>query len=252
MNNGIRIKTEEEVKIMTEGGKKLARVKIGLASAVKIGSNAAEIEALAQKLIKDEGAEPSFDKVPGYKWATCISVNEGLVHGIPTKELVFKKGDLVSVDVGLFYNGFHTDTSITVGLELSPENEKFLKAGKRALNLAISKARVGNYLYQISEAIEETIVEAHYTPIRALVGHGVGRELHEDPQIPCFVPGRVSDSPKLIPGMVLAIEVMYAMGRDAVEVAPDGWTIRMRDGKMSALFEETVAVTSGGPKVLTS
>lgn len=248
----IQKKTAGEIEIMAEGGAKLGRVKHALAAAVKIGGNAAEIEALAQELIKKEGAGVSFDKVPGYHWATCIVKNEGLVHGIPVKNLVFEKGDVVSIDVGVFYKGFHTDTSVTVGLDLTPENKKFLNVGKQALANAISKARPGNYLYAISQAIEDTIEGAGYTTIKALVGHGVGRELHEDPQIPCFVPGRLEDSPKIEAGMVLAIEVMYAQGRDAVEVLSDGWTIAMRDGKISGLFEETVAVTEKGPKVLTA
>ena len=249
---GIKLKTPEEVKIMTEGGVKLGRVKNALAKAVKAGVKASEIEELAVKLIKDEGAEASFKKVPGYSWATCISVNEGLVHGIPVSSLVFKDGDLVSVDVGVYFKGFHTDTSISVGINLSMENQKFLNVGKMTLEKAISKARVGNHIYTISKVMEDEIKGHGYTPIRALVGHGVGRELHEDPQIPCFLPAKIEDSPKLIPGMVLAIEVMYAVGSDKVRVLEDGWTIAMRDGKMSGLFEETVAVTKDGPKVLTA
>lgn len=247
----IDIKSDREIKIMVQGGAKLARVKDALGKAVKTGGNAEEIENLAVNLIKKEGAEISFNKVPGYRWATCVTVNAGLVHGIPVKSLVFKKGDVVSVDVGLFYKGFHTDTSISVGLDVTPEIRKFLNTGKQALANAISKARMGNYLYEISRAIEETVEKAGYTTIKALVGHGVGRELHEDPQIPCFVPGRIEDSPKLEAGMTLAIEIMYAQGRDAVTLMPDGWTIAMQDGKISALFEETVAVTKAGPKVLT-
>jgi methionyl aminopeptidase len=206
---------------------------------------------LAVKLVKEEGAEGSFNKVPGYSWLTCISVNEGLVHGIPRKDVVFKKGDVVSIDVGLYYKGFHSDTSITVGIDVTPDVKKFLNIGVQALEKAISKAKVGNYIYDISEAIESTVEGAGYSTIKALVGHGVGRELHEDPQIPCFVPGRITDSPKIEAGMTLAIEVMYAMGSDKVEVLEDGWTIAMRDGKISALFEESIAVTQKGPKVLT-
>lgn len=257
---GIKLKTPEEVKIMAEGGAKLGRVKNVLAAAVKVGISAMEIEELAVKLIKEEGAEASFKKVPGYSWATCITINEGLVHGIPKKEMIFKKGDTVSVDVGVFFKGFHTDTSLTVGIDLSPENQKFLNVGKSALEKAISKARVGNHLFTISKAIEDEIEGHGYSTIKALVGHGVGRELHEDPQIPCFLPrltkrgepGRIEDSPVLTEGMVLAIEVMYAAGSDKVHVLEDGWTIAMRDGKISGLFEETVAVTENGPKVLTA
>jgi methionyl aminopeptidase len=252
MTNGkIIIKSPTEIKIMAEGGAKLGRVKNALKEAVKAGVKASEIEELAVKLIKEEGAEASFKKVPGYSWATCVNINEGLVHGIPSSDIVFKKGDVVSVDVGIYYKGFHTDTSISVGIEESPENRKFLNVGREALAKAIKKARPGNHIYDISEAIEGSVKSAGYTPIKALVGHGVGRELHEDPQIPCFVPGRVEDSPKIEAGMVLAIEVMYARGEDAVEIAEDGWTIRMRDDKISGLFEDTVAVTDKGPRVLT-
>jgi len=247
----IKIKTPEEIQIMREGGKKLSRVKNALALATKSGVTALDIENLAAKLIKEEGAEGSFNKVPGYHWLTCISVNSGLVHGIPTKDLVFKDGDKVSIDVGLYYKGFHLDTSISVGINLSPENKKFLSIGPIALERAISAAKAGNYIFDISEAIESTIEGAGYATIKALVGHGVGRELHEDPQIPCFVPGRITDSPKILPGMVLAIEVMYAAGSDKVQILEDGWTIAMRDGKMSGLFEESVAITEKGHLVLT-
>lgn len=248
---GIKIKTEAEVQLMAEGGKKLARVKNALKEAVRAGVKASEIEALAQKLIKKEGAEGSFDKVPGYSWVTCINVNEGLVHGIPKSDMVFKDGDVVSVDLGLYFKGFHTDTSFTVGINISPENKKFLNIGQNALEAAIKMAKAGRHIFDISQAIELIIEGAGYTTVKALVGHGVGRELHEEPQIPCFVPGRIEDSPEIENGMVLAIEVMYAQGDDKVEVLEDGWTIAMRDGKIAALFEETVAVTDKGPKVLT-
>lgn len=244
---------------MAEGGKKLARVKNSLIEAVKVDVSSWDIEVLANKLIEKSGGEPSFKKVPNYSWATCVNVNEGLVHGIPKKETIFKNGDLVSVDVGLYYKGFHTDTSFTVAIEPSLKTQEFIRTGKRALSEAISKARVGNYIYTISQAIEKVVKARSYSPIRALVGHGVGRELHEEPQIPCFLPagrhglpGRVEDSPKIEAGMVLAIEVMYALGKPDVELSKDGWTIQTRDGKISALFEETIVVTSRGPKVLTA
>ncbi|MEK7470962.1 MAG: type I methionyl aminopeptidase [Patescibacteria group bacterium] len=247
----IDIKTPEEMETMAEGGARLRRVKNALASAVKIGVSALDIENLAMKLINEEGALPSFTKVENYRWATCISVNEGIVHGIPKKETIFKKGDLVSVDVGIFYKGFHTDTSISVGLDLTPENVRFFETGRTALKKAIREAKPGKYIFDISKAIEDTITGAGYTPLRALVGHGVGRELHEEPQIPCFVPDGTSRGPKIVPGMVLAIEVMYTQGKSDIGVTEDGWTIVMRDGKISALFEETVCVTTKGPQVIT-
>jgi methionyl aminopeptidase len=247
----INIKTPEEIEIMADGGKKLTRVKNTLGEAVKPGVRASEIEQLAVELIKIEGAEASFKKVPGYHWATCVNVNEGLVHGIPTSNVIFKKGDLVSVDVGVYFKGFHTDTSISVGIDLDSKNQKFFNTGKEALAHAIKMAKEGNYIYDISKAIEDTVEAGGYTTIKALVGHGVGKELHEEPQIPCFVPGSREESPRIEKGMVLAIEVMYTQGSDKVQVLEDGWTIAMRDGKISGLFEDTVAVTSKGPKVLT-
>jgi methionyl aminopeptidase len=250
----IPTKSDEEIQIMAVGGAKLARVKNALAEAVAEGVRASDIEDLAVKLIAKEGAEASFKKVPGYHWATCVNVNEGLVHGIPTASVIFKKGDIVSIDVGVYYRGFHTDTSVSVGIGATPENCRFLAVGREALSKAIKVAKEGNHIYDISAAIEDTVEAAGYSAIRALVGHGVGRELHEEPQIPCFLPAQagVQDSPQIKRGMVLAIEVMYAAGGDAVEVAEDGWTIRMQDGKISALFEETVAVTTDGVRVLTA
>lgn len=247
----IKLKTPEEIEIMAEAGAKLSRVKNALVKATKVGVSASEIESLAQKLIKEEGAVPSFDKVKDYKWATCICVNEVVVHGIPHPEIIFKEGDLVSIDVGLYYKGFHSDTSVSVGLNLSPENQRFLNIGKNAFEKALSKVKAGNHIYDISLAIEDTIEDAGYSTIKALVGHGVGRDLHEEPQIPCFVPDKIENSPVIKVGMVLAVEVMYAMGSDKVEVLKDGWTIAMRDGKIAGLIEETIAVTDKGVKVLT-
>ncbi len=251
MLNKISVKTENEVEIMAEGGKKLGRIKKALMASIKVGTSAAEVEELANKLISKEGAKPSFKMVPGYKWATCINVNEGLVHGIPTKDVVFSRGDVVSLDVGLFYKGFHSDTSDTKGLEVDKDTARFLQTGREALKKAISKVRVDKRVYDISEAIEETVRDAGFSPIEALVGHGIGRELHEGPPIPCFVRFKRESTPKLKPRMVLAIEVMYARGKPDAEIAEDGWTIRMRDGKIAALYEETVAVTPSGPLVLT-
>jgi len=246
----IPLKTQEEMEIMAEGGKKLARVKNSLKDAVKEGVTAPEIEDLAVKLIQKEGGEPSFKMVPGYSWATCVNVNEGLVHGIPSKSMVFKKGDVVSVDVGMYFKGFHTDTSFSVGISPEEDTKKFLEVGKKALTKAISEVKVGRHIYDISKAIQDTITAAGYSPVKALVGHGVGRELHEEPQIPCFVPG--GDSPEVKPGMVLAVEVMYSQGSPDVVQEADGWTIAMRDGKIAGLFEETVAVSYEGSRVLTS
>jgi methionyl aminopeptidase len=247
----LELKTAAEIAIMAEGGRKLAKIKKALMAEIKIGKNAREIEVLADKLIAQEKGKASFKMVPGYHWATCINVNSGLVHGIPSKEVVFKKGDLVSVDLGIYYRGFHTDSSFSLGLEAREETKKFLDFGRQALARAIGKCRVGGQLYDLSTAIETTVKKGGYTPIKALVGHGVGRSLHQEPAIPCFVPGPREESIKLQEGMVLAIEVMYCQGKPDVVQEKDGWTISMADGKIAALFEETVAVTFHGPLVLT-
>lgn len=251
MLDKIKVKTQQELAIMAEGGKKLGRVKRALMDAIKIGGNAFDIEDLANKLIAKEETEASFKMVPGYKWATCVNVNEGLVHGIPSKDIIFKRGDVVSVDMGIYYRGFHTDTSDTIGLEVDKQTQGFLEKGREALKKAISAARPGNRIYDISKAIETTIRPAGYMPIEALVGHGVGRELHEGPAIPCLVRSSREATALIKAGMALAIEVMYAQGEPDVVISEDGWTIRMRDGKISALYEETVAVTPNGPLVLT-
>lgn len=247
-----RPKTDDEIKIMAEGGAKLKYVKEVLRKQVGAGVSAFDVEKLANELIEKEGGKASFKMVPGYSWATCISVNEELVHGIPKKEKVFKKGDLVSVDVGIYFKGFHTDTSFSVGLELDEEAKKFLEVGKMAFQKALSEVRVGNHIYDISQAIQDTVEGAGYSAIRSLVGHGVGRDLHEEPQIPCFVPGPIDESPEIVPGMVLAVEVMYALGSPDTAILDDDWTIVMRDDKISALFEDTIAVSTRGVEILTA
>ncbi len=252
MKKGVVIKTSDDIKIMAEGGKKLASVKKRLMEEVHEGVSAKAIDDLAEKLIKDSGGYSSFKMVENYNWTTCINVNEGVVHGIPKPDVIFKKEDVVSVDVGMFFKGFHTDTSFTLGLNPKPAIRSFLAVGKKALSLAISQAKPGKRIYDISEAIEKTVRKSGYSPIRALVGHGVGRDLHEEPQTPCFVKGKPDESPIIKEGWVIAIEVMYAQGSGEVKIEEDGWTISTNDDKISALFEETVAVTKNGPIVLTN
>ena len=247
----ITIKTSSEMKIMKEGGKKLGQVKKELIQKTEEGVNAAEIEKLACALIKKQGGTPSFKMVPGYSWATCVNINEGIVHGIPKKTIVFKKGDVVSVDLGMFYKGFHTDTAFTKCISPSKDMEKFLKVGEKALEAAIGQAIPGNRIYDISKAIEDVIKKSNLRPVEALVGHGIGKDLHEQPQIPCFTKAK-RDKTLIIPeGATFAIEVMYTMGLPEIQVEEDGWTIRLKDDKISGLFEETVAISSNGPIVLT-
>ncbi len=247
----IKIKTEQEIKTVIEGGKRLSEVKHRLFDKVGVGVSAWEIEEMAQKLLKKNGGEAGFMRVPDYHWATCININEGVVHGIPRKDLVFRDGDVVSVDVGLYYKGLNTDTSFSKGLNVGKELQKFLKTGSETLNKAISKALPGNRIYDISEVIERSLKNGGCNPIRALVGHGVGKDLHEDPQIPQFVFENRDNTPEIPLGAVLAIEIIYSLGSGEIKHEKDGWTIVTADDKISALYEETVVVTQNGNLAVT-
>lgn len=250
--NHLTIKNEGEMQIMLEGGKKLARVKKALGKAVKVGTSAWDIEVLANKLIKEENASASFKKVPGYKWATCINVNDGVVHGIPKKETIFKKGDVVSVDVGLFYKGFHTDTALTVYLGDDKEKLEFVKIGRQADLAGLKEVKKGKTIGDISQAIEKVLFAHNLKPVWDLTGHGVGRDLHELPFIPNFSSSDASQKLEIGVGFVLAVEVMYTQGNGELREDRDGWTLRTKDGKIAGLWEETVAVTANGPVVLTA
>lgn len=251
-----QLKTEAEIVVMAEGGAKLALVRDALANFVKPGMTTMDIEKEAMRLIKEQGGKASFAMVPGYKYATCINVNDEVVHAVPNERII-KSGDIVGIDVGIFYKGFHTDTAVTVlvptkGGKIDHKVEKFLEVGKTGLKKAISEAKPGKRIADISKAMQSTVENAGYSVVQALTGHGVGRNLHEEPAIPCFVLGSYENSPKIVPGMVLAIEIMYNMGEsDVMYKNSDGWTINTADGTISGLFEETVAVTKDGPVVLT-
>ncbi len=239
---------------MVTGGKKLAAIKKALMVMAKPGVKLSDIESSAKAFIKADGGKPSFMMVPGYKWATCINLNEGLVHGVPD-ETVISQGDIVSIDVGLYYRGFHTDTSVSfiAGDKAYPEKEQFLAAGREALKQGIAAARAGNRIGHISLAIETVIKDAGFAPALNLTGHGVGKTLHEDPTIPCFVAQPINQTQKIVPGMSLAIEAIYLAGRPATITDPnDHWTIKSRDGKITAVFEETIVTTAGNPVILTN
>jgi len=246
------IKTKDEITVMAEGGEKLARVRDCLKEAVKVGGKASEVERLATALIEKAGGKPSFKMVAGYSWSVCVNINDGVVHGIPHPEIVFNEGDIVSVDVGMYYKGFHTDTSFTLLLGKDTGKRKFLNVGKSVLANAIARAKVGNTVGDISASFEHGLKKHGYSPIRDLTGHGIGRDLHEAPLIPCFVSGSREEVVRLEEGMTLAIEAMYSAGSSELRLDPDGWTLSTKDGKLAGLFEETVAVTHDGPVVLTA
>lgn len=249
-------KTTEELAIMRVGGQKLGRILQTLLDFATAGKSLVEIDSEADELIREAGGIASFKTVKGYQWTTCLCVGDVVVHGIPT-EYRLKEGDLLTIDVGILYKGFHTDTAWTKIVnsdkqEVISDKEKFLRVGEEALWKAIDQARVGKRIGHISQTIQRIIESAGYGIVRTLVGHGVGRELHEAPQIPGFVKNPIETTPELISGMTLAIEVIYAMGGGAV-VYPndDGWSIGSRDGSLTAVFEHTAAVTDADPIVLT-
>lgn len=248
----MHIKTDAELKVMAEGGKILGQVKSEVKEIIKPGVSAAEVEDLTVKLITKYKAEASFKMVPNYKWATCVNINEGVVHGIPHKRIIFKPEDIISVDMGVFYKGFHTDTSFSLYLGSDRKREGFMAAGVEALNASISQFKEGNFVADIALAMQKVLEKHKLSPIRNLTGHGIGRELHEDPRVPCFISGSRDERVRLVPGLVLAIEVMYAKGSDELVLEDDEWTLSTKDGKISALYEETVSLTKNGTRVLTA
>lgn len=239
---------------MRRSGAKLSRVKHALVAMVRPGVLFEELETEARSLIELEGSTPSFMTVDGYKYATCITKNEGCCHGVPAGKKV-EAGDLITIDVGLVYAGFHSDTSITVyaGDEKKAPGQirVFLETGRRALANAIQKAIVGNSVYDISKAIQNTIEAAGYGAVFQLTGHGIGKSLHEPPYVPC-VTYEQDKRHKLKEGMTLAIEPMYAMGNPELVLGKDGWTYESIDRSLTGMFEETILITSGKPEILTS
>lgn len=249
----INIKNEAEIAIMQEAGRIAAAILQATLSRAVPGTTTKSLNDFAEKQIMAYNAAPSFKGYQEYPFATCINVNEGVVHGFPgSYEL--KRGDLLSIDLGVYYRGFHADTSWTVLVEADQvtrgSRKRFLNAGKKALRQAIGVCRPGSQVGDISQAIQTVIEQAGFSVVRDLVGHGVGRELHEEPSVPGF--GQRGQGPVLKVGMVLAIEVIYTEGSYNLTTEADGWTIRTVDRKLSGLFEHTVAVTNSGPIVLTS
>lgn len=242
--------TPEQIEIQKKAGKILSEVMVDLMQFTKAGVTPLEIDDLATKLITEKGGFPGFKKVHGYKYATCISVNETVVHGVPGSEKL-KKGDVVSIDSGVFLDGFHTDITETVCIGMpSVDVKKMLEVGKKTMFKAIAKATVGNRIGDISSQIEREVKSSGYSVIRGLIGHGVGRDLHEDPEIPGYVDMPRGKTPQVQPNMVLAIEVIYSSGKNDVYLGTDNWTISTRDGSLTSVFERTILVNPSGPPTI--
>ncbi len=245
----IKIKTAHELERMRVSCGMAAAVRDAVARAIKPGMTTMELDEYAQERIRDMGAKSAFFGYRGFPGHICVSTNDEVVHGIPGKRLI-RMGDILSVDFGVVYDGFVGDTATTVMVGVSdPEIIRLVTVTEQALQAAIDKAMAGGRLSDISHAVETVAVGAGFTVVRDFVGHGIGRSMHEEPQIPNFgPPGR---GPKLKAGMTFALEPMINMGTEEVEVMPDGWTVLTKDRKVSAHFEHTVAVGEERAEILT-
>ena len=246
----VSIKSEREIELMRQAGKILAKVHEELGKAIVPGISTLEIDRLGEKLIREYDCIPNFLNYHGYPASVCVSVNEEVVHGIPRKDRILKEGDIVSLDAGLIYKGYHSDAARThyVG-KVSTEVQKLVEKTRNSFFEGIKMAKAGNHLYDISNAIDAYISQFGYGIVRDLVGHGIGTELHEDPQIPNFRQKR--RGLKLQAGMTLAIEPMINMGRADVEWLSDDWTVVAQDRLPSAHYENTILITEGEPEILT-
>ena len=243
------VKTNQEIELMKISGRICAQALKKVLENVKIGVTCFALDKIAKQEIEKKGATPSFMTVDNYKWTICTTVNQQVVHGIPNKQSL-KNGDILGIDIGALYHDFHSDMAITIPIgKISPAVEKFLATGKKTLEKAIDCARIGNRIGDISATIQRNIESAGYSIVKSLTGHGIGRELHEEPMIPGF--GKSGTGPKILENMVLAIEVIYTQGLGEVKLEKDNWTILSVDGSLAGLFEQTVLITGNGPIVLT-
>jgi methionyl aminopeptidase len=257
----LKPRTPDELKLMRKSGEITAKALKKVLEAVHEDVTLNELDDIAEAEIRRLGGEPGFQKVPGYKWTTCLTINEEVVHGIP-RDIKLKKGDKLSIDIGAWYQGWNTDAawsvivgSREVGVESKESKDEqlphqlFLMVGEKALWKAIDQAVDGNRVGDISNAIQETIEGAGCSVVRTLVGHGVGKELHEDPQIPGL--GHPGTGPLLKAGMTIAIEAIYTAGMPEVVTDKDKWTIKSKDGSLGGLFEMSLIVGEKEPEVLT-
>jgi methionyl aminopeptidase len=246
----IIIKSPEEIKKMRQACRMVATVLEELKSFLRGGLSTKEIEKYIENLILKMGGIPAFKGYRGYPASACISINEQVVHGIPSEKIFIKEGDIVSIDVGVLYDGFYGDAAYTYPIgKVSNKAEKLLSVTKEALKRGINKAKHTARVGDISSAIQRYVEENKFSVVRAFVGHGIGRALHEDPQIPNF--GREGTGPKLRAGMTIAIEPMVNAGTHEVTILSDGWTAVTKDGELSAHFEHTIAITENEPEILT-
>jgi methionyl aminopeptidase len=250
-------RNSKELERMRRSGLLVYEILQNLAKMVNEGVTTQDLEVAAEKMVNDAGAKPAFKgyytQSAGSKFpfVLCTSVNDEIVHGMPSSKRALKKGDIVSIDTGVQLNGYYGDSAITVPVgEIAPETKRLLQVTREALELAIEKAREGNRLFDICGTVQKHVEDNGFSVVREMVGHGIGTKLHEDPQVPNYVDRR-AENPRLKEGMVLAIEPMVNAGRPDMKVRSDKWTAVTKDGSCSAHFEHCVAITSNGPWVLT-
>lgn len=246
----IEIKTSSEIEIMRAAGRILREILSELSQQVKPGLTTWDLELAARKLLNEKKVQPAFLGYRGYPASLCASINREVVHGIPSAQRVLKLGDIVKLDFGILYKGFYSDMAVTVAVgSADAEAQRLMIATKAALDNCIEAARPGNRLGDICRAIQKTAEDAGFSVVRDYTGHGIGRRLHESPQIPNF--GIAGTGPRLKKGMVFALETMVNEGDWETKTLQDGWTVITADGKRSAHFEHTVLITDEGPDILT-
>jgi methionyl aminopeptidase len=248
----IQLKSAREIEIMAQGGRILADTVATLRAAVKPGITTGQLDEIAESFIRShDGATPAFKGLYGFPGSICASVNDEIVHGIPSRKRVLVDGDIISIDVGVGYKGYFTDSATTVAVgAISAETQRLLDVTQKSLAAGIAAAQPGNHIGDIGAAVQAVVEGAGYSVVRDLVGHGIGVQFHEDPQVPNY--GKPKRREKLVPGLTIAIEPMVNIGGPATRTLKDKWTIVTVDGSLSAHFEHTIAMTESGARVLTA
>lgn len=247
----IIVKSPTDIEKMSKACKLSAQVLQYAGEQLNAGMSTYELDKLIYDYIIAHGAKPSFLNYGGFKGSACISLNDEVIHGIPSKKKIIRSGDIVSIDVGAFIDGYHGDNAYTYAVgQVSPSAEKLLRVTKECLSLGIAAARPGNRIGDIGNAVQTHAEQNGFSVVREYIGHGIGKDLHEDPEVPNY--GAKGRGPRLMPGMTIAIEPMINEGTCSVKVLPDGWTVKTKDGLLSAHFENTIAITQDGPVILTT
>jgi len=246
----IHLKSPKEIEIMKGASRIVAEILLELREQVREGVTTADLDRIAEESTLKKKAKPAFKGYRGFPASVCISVNDQVVHGIPSPRRMLKNGDIVGLDFGVIYDGYYGDSAVTVPVgEIPPDIERLVRVTEQSLYRAIEQALPGNFISDISAAVQRVAEANNFGIVREFCGHGIGRSLHEDPPVLNYVQN--GKGPKIKPGFVLAIEPMINLGTDKVKILEDGWTVITADGKPSAHFEHTIAVTADGPEILT-